>query len=226
MGDDVVDQAPGERGRRVEEVAGGAELARAAGRRSPRTSSTVSPQPGMIPTRVWVSAKRARSDATRKSQFDASSKPPVIAGAVDRADEQLRARRERAAEPANWPISSRRYGSSVSVVPLAQADGPSVEVARQLLEVGAGTERRIRAREDHDVDRRRRPRARRSVARAAAERAVDRVAGLGPVQRDRRRPAPSTSTRTTRRPSAVAHADVPVEDAPRVVGEHGLLLVR
>ena len=50
-------------------------------RRNPTASgrSTVSPQPGMIPTRAWVSAKRARSDATRKSQASASSKPPVMA---------------------------------------------------------------------------------------------------------------------------------------------------
>src|SRR5215207_9910614 len=42
-------------------------------------SSTVSPHPGMIPTRACVSAKRARSDATRKSQVSATSKPPVTA---------------------------------------------------------------------------------------------------------------------------------------------------
>src|SRR4051794_11302478 len=42
-------------------------------------SSTVRPQPGMTPTRVWVSPNRARSEATRKSQLRASSKPPVMA---------------------------------------------------------------------------------------------------------------------------------------------------
>ena len=35
------------------------------------------PPPGMTPTRAWVSAKRARSDAMRKSQHMASSSPPV-----------------------------------------------------------------------------------------------------------------------------------------------------
>ncbi len=50
-------------------------------RRWPTASarSTVSPQPGMMPTRAWVSAKRARSDATRKSHVSATSKPPVTA---------------------------------------------------------------------------------------------------------------------------------------------------
>jgi hypothetical protein len=50
-------------------------------RRTPMAwgSSTVSPQPGITPTRVWVSPNLARSDATRKSQLSASSKPPVTA---------------------------------------------------------------------------------------------------------------------------------------------------
>ena len=43
------------------------------------TSRTVNPQPGMTPTRACVSAKRARSEAMRKSQFSATSKPPVTA---------------------------------------------------------------------------------------------------------------------------------------------------
>ena len=42
-------------------------------------SSTVSPQPGITPTREWVSPNLARSDAIRKSQFSASSNPPVMA---------------------------------------------------------------------------------------------------------------------------------------------------
>ena len=41
--------------------------------------STESPPPGSTPTRAWVSPKRARSDATRKSHCSASSKPPVTA---------------------------------------------------------------------------------------------------------------------------------------------------
>ena len=43
-------------------------------------NNTVRPHPGITPTRVWVSPKRARSDATRKSQLSAISNPPVIAG--------------------------------------------------------------------------------------------------------------------------------------------------
>ena len=42
-------------------------------------SSTDSPHAGMMPSRAWVSPNLARSDATRKSQFRASSKPPVTA---------------------------------------------------------------------------------------------------------------------------------------------------
>ena len=42
-------------------------------------SSTDSPQLGITPTRAWVSPNFARSDATRKSQLSASSKPPVTA---------------------------------------------------------------------------------------------------------------------------------------------------
>ena len=38
------------------------------------------PPPGMTPTRACVSAKRARSDAMRKSQHMASSRPPVTVG--------------------------------------------------------------------------------------------------------------------------------------------------
>ena len=38
------------------------------------------PPPGMTPTRAWVSAKVARSDAMRKSQHMASSRPPVTVG--------------------------------------------------------------------------------------------------------------------------------------------------
>ena len=50
-------------------------------RRSPIdcASSTVIPPPGMMPTRACVSAKRARSDATRNVHCSASSSPPVTA---------------------------------------------------------------------------------------------------------------------------------------------------
>jgi hypothetical protein len=38
------------------------------------------PPPGMMPTRAWVSAKLARSDATRNVHCSATSSPPVTAG--------------------------------------------------------------------------------------------------------------------------------------------------
>ena len=44
-----------------------------------RGSSCDMPQPGTIPTRACVSAKRALVEATRMSQLIASSMPPVIA---------------------------------------------------------------------------------------------------------------------------------------------------
>jgi len=40
-------------------------------------SLAVIPPPGRIPTRAWVSANTARSEATRKSQPSAISSPPV-----------------------------------------------------------------------------------------------------------------------------------------------------
>lgn len=40
---------------------------------------TLSPQVGSRPTRAWVSAKRACSEAIRMSQYSASSSPPVTA---------------------------------------------------------------------------------------------------------------------------------------------------
>ena len=50
-------------------------------RRTPMAcgKSTESPQPGITPTRAWVSPNLACSDAMRKSQLSASSNPPVTA---------------------------------------------------------------------------------------------------------------------------------------------------
>src|SRR6476661_3313599 len=42
-------------------------------------SRTDSPHVGSSPTRAWVSAKRACSEAIRMSQYSASSSPPVTA---------------------------------------------------------------------------------------------------------------------------------------------------
>ena len=106
-------------------------------------SSTVRPQPGITPTRECVSANRARSEATRKSQLSATSSPPVTA------------------TPLIAPISGFVRGGSapgtaaavvVAIVPCRRV-GPSVVLARaELLEVDAGRERRIGAGEDHHVD--------------------------------------------------------------------------
>src|SRR4051794_4328254 len=50
-----------------------------------RRGRSTSTGPGYTPTRRWVSAKRARSEATMKSQAKASSKPPVTAGPLTAA---------------------------------------------------------------------------------------------------------------------------------------------
>ena len=42
-------------------------------------SRTLKPQVGSNPTRAWVSANLARSEAIRMSQYSASSRPPVTA---------------------------------------------------------------------------------------------------------------------------------------------------
>ena len=50
---------------------------------------TVIPPPGMTPSRAWVSANRARSEATRKVHCNAISSPAGDRDAVDRADDRL-----------------------------------------------------------------------------------------------------------------------------------------
>ena len=57
------------------------------------------PAPGMAPTRAWVSAKRARSEAIRKSQDRQSSRPPVTAGPLTAPITGVVVRRQ---EP-QWP---------------------------------------------------------------------------------------------------------------------------
>ena len=42
-------------------------------------NKTVRPQPGITPTRAWVSPNLAFSEATKKSQLSANSNPPVMA---------------------------------------------------------------------------------------------------------------------------------------------------
>ena len=104
-------------------------------------NKTVRPHPGITPTRVWVSPKRARSDATRKSQLSAISNPPVIAG-------PLIAPITGFAMSGNGPRAvGRRFLGAVGVG-RAQVAGRRPE----LLQVEAGAEGGIGAGEDHDVD--------------------------------------------------------------------------
>ena len=105
-------------------------------RRNPTASgsSTVRPQPGMIPTRAWVSANRARSDATRKSQASASSKPPVMATPLIGADDRV------SACPGTGPwLHGLRRGAGLR----------AGTAGRQLLQVDARAERGVGAGE-HD----------------------------------------------------------------------------
>ena len=104
-------------------------------------SSTVRPQPGITPTRVWVSPNLARSEAIRKSQLSASSKPPVMATPLIAPISGLVDVRERAARAGRLRVPS---------APL-----PAAEVAArraQLLQVEAGAERRVGTGEDEHID--------------------------------------------------------------------------
>ena len=127
-------------------------------RRTPMAwgSSTVRPQPGMTPTRAWVSPKRARSEATRKSQASASSKPPVMA------------------TPLTAPMTGLVIAGNGprTAGPVAPTPAPRLPpVLPELLQVEAGAEGRIGAGED---DRRRRRRARRPRAAPRAGAAAPR----------------------------------------------------
>ena len=116
------------------------------------------PHPGMMPTRAWVSAKRACSDATRKSHASAISNPPVTA------------------TPFTAPMSSLVRGGSAprSVVPRSSRRARSRAPEPELLEVDARAERGIGAGEDHHVDRvvglelERSPRGARAARRGSA----------------------------------------------------------
>ncbi len=133
-------------------------------------SSTVSPQPGITPTRVCVSPKRARSDATRKSQLSASSNPPVIAG------------------PLTAPITGFSIGGNGPPECVASV-GVAAEVAAgrsELLEVEARAERRISAGEDHHVDVVTTVGLAEQLGQEPQHLGGQRVAGGGPVERHRR----------------------------------------
>src|SRR3954453_14210139 len=130
-------------------------------------SRAVIPPPGRTPTRAWVSAKTARSEATRKSQPEGDLQPAGEGGAVDR--------------PEHGRAEQGDLGDAVGVVVLREVGGA---VPGGLLEVDAGAERRV-APGEHD-------RAhtvvlvggdQRGVQRAD-ELAGERVARLRPVQRE------------------------------------------
>ena len=96
------------------------------------------PQPGMMPTRAWVSAKRARSDATRKSQASASSKPPVMAT-------PLMAPITGVSMSGNGPAGGARLAGGRGLAQGVAAGG-------ELLEVEPGAERRVGTGEDDGGD--------------------------------------------------------------------------
>ena len=139
-------------------------------------SSTVSPHPGITPTRVWVSPNLARSDATRKSQLSASSKPPVMATPLIAPISGLvsfgNGPRDAGACCGRRRRRCRRRG--------CRADEPSSLRSRPAQNAGSAPVRMITSTSSG----RRRPRCI-SCGSSAQQLARQRVAGLGPVQRDR-----------------------------------------
>src|SRR5262249_49627123 len=117
--------------------------------------NTLIPPPGVTPTRAWVSPNVARSDATRKSQPRASSKPPVTAGPVIAPVTRLvivhstvKGLRGSSARP---PARVAAVGASpprARVAPTDEVRGRGAELA----EVEAGAERGVGAGEDDHVD--------------------------------------------------------------------------
>ena len=73
-------------------------------------SRTLSPQVGSRPTRAWVSANRACSEAIRMSQYSASSSPPVTAAPLIAPITGLliAGHRGEMSGSADWPPSSLR----------------------------------------------------------------------------------------------------------------------
>ena len=166
---------------RVEEVPGRAELAGAPHADGLDEQDREPPARHDADPRVRVGETRPLGRNSR-SQFSASSKPPVMHGPLiapmrslvrggngPRKSRTCRTRRGGTGRRAHRRRRRRRSGGR-----------------RELLEVGAGAERGIRARQDHDVDAVVGVDLPIGAREPEAERAVDRVAGLGPVQRDRR----------------------------------------
>ena len=100
----------------------------------------------MTPTRACVSAKRARSEATRKSQPSATSSPPVTATPLIAPISSF-VRGGSAPRNGSRPSSSRLPMSAVRA-------GSAGALARgtELLQVDTGRERGIGTGEDHHVD--------------------------------------------------------------------------
>ncbi len=123
------------------------------------------PPPGRMPTRAWVSANTARSEAMRKSQPSAISRPPVNTAPLIAPTIGVRI----------LPVASMQLCERNSAKYFSA-------VALRLLEVDAGAERRVGARE-HDG-------AHRLVVIGLRQRGVSRtdqvaaqrIPGLGPVE--------------------------------------------
>ena len=123
-----------------------------------------------MPTRECVSANRARSDAIRKSQASASSKPPVTA------------------TPLIAPMSGFTVGGSG---PRRSVGGAAIELSpvrdlTELLQVDAGGEGGIGAGEDEHVDVVALVAFGDDARQDAQDLGRQRVARLRPVQGDRR----------------------------------------
>ena len=176
----MVHESPLVRLRRVDEVAGHAHLARSRDTDPLRQQHGEPPTRHHAHTRVGVGEPGAvggDEEVARERELEPSGDRDT----VDRADEQLRARRERAARrEAPRRVAAAHVGEALA--------GGGRRARPELLQVDARAERGIGPGEDHDVDT--------VVALARVDRqrqllahgAVQRIAGLGSVQRDRRDP--------------------------------------
>ena len=143
-------------------------------RRTPTASgsSTVRPQPGMTPTRAWVSAKRARSEATRKSHVERQLEAARDGDAVDGADHRLAWSRGRggSARRRRWRTG---VGAPSRSVPSSLRSTPAQNAGSAPVSTMTSTSSRASARRDRLRQRR-------------GERGIERVARLGPVEGDDR----------------------------------------
>ena len=176
----MVDEPPFVRLLRVDEVAGHAHLARAGDTDALREEHGETPTRHHAHSGVRIGETRAiggDEEVARERELETTRDRDT----VDRADQQLRARRQRAArrEPA-LVVAAAHVGEA-----LARS---GCRARPELLEVDTRTERRIGSGEDHHVD---------GVVGLAridrlrqlpAHRAIQRVAGVGPIQRDRCHP--------------------------------------